>query len=147
MRRLRSARPGGVPLGPFDSGGSGCNEPQSNAPLDVVVDVRASSNHAFWQGTWVGVASGPGLSPLSLSRAPSSPAELIVEFTLPVSAPASLEVFDAAGRRLLSRSLAGLEPGPHRLSLASRGELPSGSYFVRLRQGAIARSVTVSMLR
>jgi hypothetical protein len=132
---------------------TGCAEPQAashaalaDPPLDVLVDGRATSNHAFWQEAWTDVGNGPLSSSMSMRRASSSLGALVVDFVLPTAAPAALEVFDAAGRRLRSLSLGAMTAGPHRLGLAGSGEWAAGAYFVRLRQGAVARSITVTIL-
>ena len=87
-----------------------------------------------WFGeVWVDVPSGLALAiegtlPNPVQR------DLVVAFTLPVASPATLDVFDAAGRSVFSRSLDGLPAGRHVLQL---GRIPrSGLYFMRLRQGA-----------
>jgi galactose oxidase-like protein len=71
---------------------------------------------------------------------------LAIRYTIPTPAPARLELFDVAGRRMLQQELRGDEPGDHVLRIAP-GALPPGVYLVRLRQGArvaIARAVTIN---
>jgi hypothetical protein len=63
-----------------------------------------------------------------------------VHFTLPSAAPATLEVLDVAGRRLASREVGGLGPGPHDLVLNVASGWRPGLYLVRLRQAT--RSLT-----
>ncbi|MEK7269345.1 MAG: T9SS type A sorting domain-containing protein [Planctomycetota bacterium] len=68
----------------------------------------------------------------------------IVRLALSESAPASLEMFDIAGRRVWSREVGTLGPGEHNLILADGARLPAGVYLVRLTQGkhvATARAV------
>ena len=86
--------------------------------------------------------AAPRAIPLGLWLAPriNPSAAISVTFTLPLAAPARLEVVDAGGRRVLARSLDGAVAGPHTLDLARGGELPAGIYFVRLSQGV--RTVT-----
>jgi hypothetical protein len=58
-----------------------------------------------------------------------------IRFALPVAGPATLELLELAGRRVLEREIGSFGPGVHTLSL--RGELarlPAGVYSVRLRQ-------------
>lgn len=58
-----------------------------------------------------------------------------IRFALPTAGPASLELLDLAGRRVLTRDVGTLGAGMHTLVL--RGELarlPAGVYAVRLRQ-------------
>jgi len=66
--------------------------------------------------------------------------EFSVVFTLPDESPARIELLDLAGRRLLTRDLAGLGPGSHVVGLPETRTLPAGVYLVRLTQGR--RSVT-----
>jgi hypothetical protein len=86
-----------------------------------------------WFGeAWVDV---PGRLALALEGTLPNPAErdFTVAFTLPVASPATLEVFDVAGRSVFARSFVGLPPGRHVVQL---GRAPrSGLYFLRLRQG------------
>ncbi|HET9326185.1 MAG TPA: right-handed parallel beta-helix repeat-containing protein [Candidatus Eisenbacteria bacterium] len=55
---------------------------------------------------------------------------------LPSQSPATIEAFDVAGRRVLSRELSAPLSGHHRVQLQER--LPSGLYLLRLRQGTAA---------
>jgi hypothetical protein len=68
-----------------------------------------------------------------------------VTFSLPGSAPATLELFDVAGRRLAERAVGGLGAGTHQLRLdTDRVRLAAGLYLVRLRQSGrerVARAV------
>jgi hypothetical protein len=68
---------------------------------------------------------------------PAGGGPFIVSFTLPSDAPAVLDVLDLAGRRLASRAVGVLGPGPHELRLSEAETLPGGVYVMRLRQSAI----------
>jgi hypothetical protein len=71
---------------------------------------------------------------------------LSIEFSLPDASPASLEVLDLSGRRLVVREVGGLGPGSHVVGLEETRALPAGIYLVRLRhaQGErIAKAVIV----
>jgi hypothetical protein len=132
--------------------GGGCTEPtgpeMAAVTPDVLLDRPATSNHVYWQSTFTGVESEPSAVQLSLERWGANPQdELVVEFVLPTSAPASLELFDLSGRRLASRVMQGMAPGRHRAQLVAAGELEAGIYFVRLRQGAMSRLLKASVLR
>jgi hypothetical protein len=59
---------------------------------------------------------------------------LHVAFSLPQAAPASLEVLDVTGRRLIQRDVSSLGAGSHVLTLADAGALKPGIYWLRLRQ-------------
>jgi hypothetical protein len=63
-----------------------------------------------------------------------------VGFTLPDGAPAMLEVFDLAGRRVMAREVGSLGPGRHVIQFAGAAIAP-GVYVMRLRQsGAVGRA-------
>jgi hypothetical protein len=74
---------------------------------------------------------------LSLGGAQPNPASgaLTVTLTLPGAAPATLELLDVGGRRVASRSLAGLGPGPHFVRLDVGRRPAPGIYLLRLTQG------------
>jgi len=82
----------------------------------------------------------PGAPQLALSRAVwnSGGNALAVSFSLPRRGSATVEMFDAAGRRLARHALEGLEPGAHQLDLPAHGALESGVYFVRVSQSGDA---------
>ena len=58
-----------------------------------------------------------------------------VAFVLAEAAPASLEVFDVAGRRVASRAVGALGPGRHVIPLDTGARLTPGVYAIRLTQG------------
>ena len=58
-----------------------------------------------------------------------------VRFTLATHEPASLELFDIAGRRLWSTDLSATGPGEHTATLANGAWLPRGLYLIRVTQG------------
>jgi len=65
---------------------------------------------------------------------------LNVRFSLADGAPASLELFDMAGRSLERREVGGLGAGTHTLEMGTRRTLASGIYLVRLsREGQQAQ--------
>jgi hypothetical protein len=73
-----------------------------------------------------------------------SGAHPVVAFTAAHALPASLEVLDVAGRRVLARDLGSVAPGRHVVALGSK--LAPGVYLVRLRQGgqlAVTRGVVM----
>ncbi len=97
--------------------------------------------------TWV-LAPSAGAA-LALARPWPMPASggVNVAFTLPVGAPATLELFDVAGRRVWSRRLDGLAPGPHFVRLQLPGEGRAGFYVLRLAQGGHARTRPIVWVR
>jgi hypothetical protein len=68
-----------------------------------------------------------------------------VSFTLAEGDPATLTVFDLAGRRVETHDLRSLGAGPHDLRIGERAKLSAGNYWVRIRQGerAVTRNVVV----
>jgi sugar lactone lactonase YvrE len=95
-----------------------------------------------------GVADGGPLV-LALEGVRPNPARgdrLSVEFVLPVSAPARLEVLDVTGRRVAKREVGSLGAGRHRVDLAEGRRLAAGLYLVRLTQGANARTTRVAVI-
>ncbi|HEX7880170.1 MAG TPA: T9SS type A sorting domain-containing protein, partial [Candidatus Eisenbacteria bacterium] len=58
----------------------------------------------------------------------------------------SIEVFDVAGRRITSRQLASVEPGFHSIEVSLGPSPVAGIYFVRLQQGTLVRTTTVTLL-
>ena len=67
-----------------------------------------------------------------------------VGFTLPLAAPAKLEVFDVSGRAVFAREVGSLGAGRHRLAL---GALGPGFYVIRLTQGGDSRTQRGVVLR
>jgi hypothetical protein len=105
-------------------------------------------------GYWTGVTAGgvplavgdERRSGLRLSGFQPNPARerIAVAFTLPTAEPASLEIFDIAGRRLLQRDVGWMGPGSHVFSLGSGFRPAPGVYAVRLVQGGrAARALSV----
>jgi DNA-binding beta-propeller fold protein YncE len=76
---------------------------------------------------------------------PASGRNLTVHFTLPVAAPARLELLDVAGRSVAARDVGALGAGTHAVNLSEGARINPGLYFVRLRQGTgeQVRRVTV----
>lgn len=69
-----------------------------------------------------------------------------VAFTLPTGSPATLELLDVTGRRLVSREVGSLGPGSHVVRLDPEHRLLAGVYWLRLTQGTqqrIARGAIV----
>jgi len=63
-----------------------------------------------------------------------SPRGFHVSYTLPNSAPATLELVDVTGRRVASLNVGGNGAGTHEADLGSAGEIKPGVYWVRLNQ-------------
>jgi hypothetical protein len=71
---------------------------------------------------------------------------LLVQFTLPGSAPARLELVDVVGRRVAKRDVGALGAGRHLVDLAGDQALSPGLYLLRLTQGSNARTTRVVVL-
>ena len=93
---------------------------------------------------WAGETSVvvPLRSVLSLGGFHPNPAGPTVQlaFSLASRDPATLTLFDVAGRRLFSREVGALGPGSHVIPIDRGGSLKSGIYLLHLAQGG--RSVT-----
>jgi len=94
-----------------------------------------------WQGPAQKLAvplasAAPGKARLALAGVRPNPAvrELTIAFSLPDASPASIELLDIAGRRVLGREVGSLGAGDHELRFEEARRLPPGLYFVRLRQ-------------
>ena len=94
-------------------------------------------------GGLLGVDSGPMFSLEGFHPNPSTSGDLVVAFSLPNSEPATLQLYDMAGRRLIARSVGGFGPGRHLLKLEVP-RMPPGVYLLSLRRGGqtlVARAV------
>jgi cytochrome c5 len=77
-----------------------------------------------------------GAPTLALRAALSNPGDRVaISFSLPSAAPATVELIDIQGRRILSRDVGSMGAGIHEVALDPGRRLPSGVYFVRLTQG------------
>jgi hypothetical protein len=91
----------------------------------------------------------PGHETLALAGAWPNPilgGPMSVQFTLATSAPAALELFDLAGRRVAARDVGSLGAGRHSVELAPAHRLAPGIYLVRLTQGDGSRVARVAVL-
>jgi hypothetical protein len=77
---------------------------------------------------------------------PSLASRMNVEFSLPSSDPATIELIDVAGRRVVERSVGGLGPGRHVVDIAQGHSIPPGLYLVRLSQGSQQRMTRAIVL-
>jgi len=68
-----------------------------------------------------------------------------IQLSLSATAPASLELFDLAGRRLWSRDVSELGQGEHVVRVADGAQLPAGVYFARLTQAGHAATVRLAL--
>jgi hypothetical protein len=100
---------------------------------------------------WTGRASVevPIAFVLALAGASPNPAagEVSVQFTLASAGPSTLELIDASGRIVRSRSVGGLGAGPHQMGLGSIRDISPGVFFLRLRQAGESRAKKVAIVR
>jgi hypothetical protein len=96
--------------------------------------------------TWVEVPLAPRLALAGLRPNPAA-ADLAVAFSLPDAAPARLELFDLAGRRVLAWDVGALGGGSHVLPLAEGQALASGVYLLRLTRGGRALTSRAVIVR
>jgi hypothetical protein len=83
-----------------------------------------------------------GISPNPLRAQP-----LRVDFTLPQSGAARIELFDLFGRRRVSLEPGILDAGPHSVDLAATRALPPGIYVVRLSFDRSERTTRVTVFQ
>ena len=96
--------------------------------------------------TWVDVPrvaefAFAGVSPNPATRA------LAVTFSLPDAAPARLEAFDLAGRRVALREVGPLGGGSHEVRLGEGRALAPGVYLLRLTRGERVLTVRAVIVR
>jgi len=94
--------------------------------------------------TWVTVPA-PKFALRGLTPNPSV-GDPVVAFSLASDEPASIDVYDLAGRQVYTREVGSLGPGTQSLRLGMRARLAAGVYTVVLRQGtqvARARAVVI----
>jgi hypothetical protein len=138
----RSGEPAWQPLATVFADGSGRIE---HRDAGVVAGERygyrltymSEGRRSVTPEVWVDVPAEPRLALEGLRPSPAS-GEALAWFTLGSGEPATLEMLDLSGRRVLAREVGGLGAGRHavRLDLSALGP---GVYWIRLRQGAQAR--------
>jgi hypothetical protein len=67
--------------------------------------------------------------------------DIVVAFSLPDARPATLELLDISGRRVVTQEVGSLGPGRHTLTLGAGMSQPPGVYLVRLRR--VGQSFTI----
>jgi hypothetical protein len=108
-------------------------EPGSRYGYRLVV--RVGSSLQVFGETWVDVPSTARLSLSGFRPNPARGSDLSIAFSLASRERATLELYDLAGRRVLSREVGMLGPGSHVMRIEDRATLRPGIYVVRLRQG------------
>ncbi|HEY2953742.1 MAG TPA: T9SS type A sorting domain-containing protein [Candidatus Eisenbacteria bacterium] len=96
--------------------------------------------------SWVDV---PHALELALHGLRPNPAvrEVTVSFTLPTAGPATLELLDVAGRRLIERQVGSLGTGRHLQRLDDGARIPAGLYWLRLTQGGCSLLARGAVIR
>ena len=114
---------------------------------DLVGNREAKTSPDTTTQTRVSVDEAGGWA-LALEGAHPNPAAgaLAVWFTLPSREPATMELIDVSGRRVLRREVGSLGPGHHTLTLGSP-RLRPGLYFLRLAQRGRALGARVVVIR
>jgi YD repeat-containing protein len=116
------------------------------APLSLSYDLRSSRGERIGAGTWCAGAFTGEAAPFTLFPAWPNPARETTRllFSLDGDRAVSLQVFDAAGRRVRSLVDGMLPPGYHAVPFDMHDDtgvrLPSGVYFFRL--GSDGRAAT-----
>jgi len=87
-----------------------------------------------WSGFADVPAHGPASGPALIRAVSPNPARsaLSVAFELPAASDLRLELLDIAGRRMQARSVGGLGPGRHVVTIGLEQSLRPGVYVVRL---------------
>ena len=114
--------------------------------------VMAGGTERYSEATWVDI---PGTTDVGANRlvfrldaVRPNPVvrEMSLSFSLPDQAQGSIEIVDAAGRRVWGRPLSGFGPGDHTVRLGAETRLPAGVYLVKLTQGARSQSRKVCVV-
>ncbi|OLD69965.1 MAG: hypothetical protein AUI33_08580 [Ignavibacteria bacterium 13_1_40CM_2_61_4] len=121
-------------------------------------DIEAGGHYAYRLSVWsdgqwaiadelrVDVPSGVALSLAGLRPNPAAGRELTIHLTLASAEPASLEMLDLAGRRVLARDVGALGPGQHVVHLGDGARIRPGIYMMRLVQGREIRHARAVVL-
>ena len=121
-------------------------------------NIEAGGHYAYrlsvwWDRQWASAdevdVDVPRVVAVSLAGLRPNPAvarDLTIHFTLVSAEPASLEMLDMAGRRVLSRDVGSLGPGQHVVHLGDGARVAPGIYMLRLVQGQEARHARAVVL-
>jgi hypothetical protein len=122
-------------------------------PFSQSLEVKVESQYAWTASRWTSVvfwyqlppivsdashSTGVAVRPVELALRPSEPnpvqSAALLRFSLPADAATTLDLLDVRGRKVRTLLEGRYAAGPHELRW-SRGSLPSGVYFLRLRAG------------
>jgi hypothetical protein len=114
---------------------------------------QATTNSDIYATKLVG-GSFVGIDPLqesalALERPFPNPSRgpLSVRFVLPGSAPATIEIVDVRGRRILQRDVSGLGAGRHTMVLDEDAKFGVGIYYLKLHYGRTERATRFAIVR
>jgi hypothetical protein len=117
------------------------------ARVEYRVVLRRSNAAVFFAPVELLIPVAPAVLTLKWARYDASARTLDLSFSLPRGADPQYEIIDVQGRRVRRESLAGLEPGEHRVSVNLPSRMASGMYFFRLSQGSQMRVVKLPVVR
>jgi hypothetical protein len=135
---------------PDGAGGVIVSWEDTRSLIDSDIYAQNVSASGVLGGSTVAVAGDAQATRLCLRLTGPNPCHgsIALEFALPDAAAAVLEVFDASGRRLVSRSVTGFGAGRHTLTLAwDRTKQAPGICFVRLKRGADSVTAKAVLVR
>jgi len=139
--------PGNLIASPPDTGYADAGAPGSFYKVSAV-DVNGNQSTFALVGPDATTDVVPdGLAAFALERVRPNPApasRLMVSFSLPVSAPARLEMFDVRGRRVAVQEVGG-QAGRNSVRLTSV-RLAAGMYMLKLTQGSDSRTQRVTVV-
>ena len=139
-----------VPLGQILADGAGYlrfEDPEvlTGTRYGYRLGIDDGGEEVFVGETWA-TAERPGFVLEGARPNPAVGGRLSVQFVLPVSSPARLELFDVSGRRVASADVGGLGPGRHSVDLGASGRVEPGLYVVRFSQCGNVASARVVVL-
>jgi hypothetical protein len=107
------------------------------------IEIDAPGGTVTSSEAWVDVP-GPRFA---LERVQPNPAGGLMTVDLALeSGPATLELYDVGGRRVLSREVGRLGPGTHQVRIGEAAGLAAGVYLLRLSQGTHSASARVVLM-
>ena len=126
---------------------------QSGNAYSYMMVVASQRGETFGGATLVQVPSPTAVDPgrtaeFALTGVAPNPVveRMSVSLALASGAPASLDLVDVAGRRVLNREVGSLGAGQHRIDIATAGQVPPGLYFLRLTQAGRVASSRVAIV-
>jgi hypothetical protein len=121
-------------------------EVQPGDTLEYRLEVRRGPAATFLQPLGVRVPLAPPALALSRARLSVALRSILATVALPTAEPANLELFDVAGRRLVSHPVGSLGVGEHEVQLSLPSRPGRSVYFLRLVQGRQSRVAKVVYL-